>query len=937
MNLFLTNLSKSLLVLNFIIVTFSTVANAMEINGSQYFLTDENGVPLGVDPDFGSVFVGSTKTQTHSICASCVGPTCSDINYTKINNISMSGSSEFSSTPDSCRQAILVPGKCCSHTVYFAPLSAGTKSASLVLTYTLMNSVTSPTGTVVTPVNDITIVPYTGTGVVPLPISLPPIASTNSCSVTGHSSVNIDLLSLQESIPLVGIPFTLSYSSDRFRKGFSYSTKSLGLGGWSPSVVHRYDYLKHIVYFGNGGLRPIQAKTIAGGYYVSNEAGSELYYFNSNGLHTQTKNAVTGSIIYNFNYDYSGRILSIVDGFGNSTVFEYSGFETTVTSPYGQASILTLDDNGFLASVTNPNKETYQLTNNTSGFLLSFQKPGGQKSVVTYDQNGYVIKDQGAGGDFVSFIRNLNSITGIQNVTSSTALNRQTLFSTSATSSSSSTHVVTTPDGSVRNYSSADQGNNTSTDGYGNVYNSTKVQDPRFNWMAPFESSSVYQVPNSNISVSIQRTQSAQLADSNNPLSVISLSSSVTLQDDSSRVFTKTYDSSQKLLTFTSPLNRTLYQTLNSMGGISSFQNGNLNQIDFSYDNRGRFSGVTQGDRKTNFLYDDYGNLATVTDAVGRTIQYKYDKANRLTEQVLPDGQIIAMTYDANGNRTSITPPGRTAHTFSYNLFESISSYMPPALKSQVLGATTYEYNLDQQLTKVNRPDGTNIIMNYGSASGLLESMDTSGGSYTFQYLPKSNLVSLISSPDGNTLSYQYAGNIPLSVISSGAISSQMQYSYNVDGTLSGMSVSGKENSQSKINISYDKDGLISGVGNISFVLNNVGSINKTSIGQITESIAYDNFGETISDAFNLEKRSLYGISYNRDKLGRIMSIKKIKDDDKKEISYEYDQRGRLTRVFNHKEHLLREYKYDSNGNRIEALTEHGRVKAEYDAQDRLI
>jgi RHS repeat-associated protein len=706
---------------------------------------------------------------------------------------------------------------------------------------------------------------------------------------------------------------------------------TIGLGGWSPSIVHHYDSAHALLYYGNGDIRNIQAVSTASGYYATDQAGSEVYYFNSQGIHTQTNDALTGVVKYKFTYTTSGQISTIADLFGNTTRFVYSAGQVQMSSPYGQVTRITLDAAGHLSSVTNPNGETYSVVSNSAGFLQNFTKPAGQMSTVTYSNGLVVAKDQGAGGDFLSFTQNSDLTTGVQTVISSTALSRMTTYKTSANKTSSS-HSIQSPFGAVLTYANQDIGSNTSTDQYGNVSSYVTANDPRFGVLAPFTQSSNMSVPNSPIQISSQTSKTAVLSDAQNPLSLTSLTSATQIQNDPTRVFTVNYQASSRTSRSVSAENRTFVQKLNANGQPSSFQVGALLPLNFTYDAHGRLTQSSQGIRNTKLSYDQFSNIASSTDALGRTTRFAYDGANRVIRQIRPDGSIVAMTWDGNGNLTSITPPGRPKHEFQYNLMELVSSYMPPVLSATLTGATEYSYNLDQQLTQVVRPDGSVVTYNYGVSSGLLGSVAIPTGNLTYSYFPNSDLVKSIVSPDGISLDYQYAGDFMTAESTSGAIQSSVQFHYLADSNLGQLVVSDHLASAS-VNFNYDKDGLLSRAGDEDLSRNGQGDISGTKIGSITESVSYNSYGEVTEDVFKDKgKKNIFDIQYDRDGLGRVAAIR----DNEHSTTFEYDSQGRLYKTFEDG-HLVRTYNYDQNGNRLSLESRGKTTKGTYDNQDRLL
>jgi YD repeat-containing protein len=91
-----------------------------------------------------------------------------------------------------------------------------------------------------------------------------------------------------------------------------------------------------------------------------------------------------------------------------------------------------------------------------------------------------------------------------------------------------------------------------------------------------------------------------------------------------------------------------------------------------------------------------------------------HDLAGRVVSQTLPDGRVINYGYDANRNLTSLTPPGRPAHTFDY-MIDLTSRYTPPDVNPGN-DYTQYTYNADRQLTQIARPDGQTIGVGYDTA-----------------------------------------------------------------------------------------------------------------------------------------------------------------------------------------------------------------------------
>ena len=771
----------------------------------------------------------------------------------------------------------------------------------------------------------------------PTPVASPtPQDSKDSCKVPTSSSINMDSRALSETIPMVGVPFTLQYSSDRFTPSSNVNMRSLGLGGWSPSILHRYDVANHILYFGDGNFKNAQAIQYKDGtVYLPNSSVTEVYFFDTLGNHLTTKDALTGVTKVSFTYDSTGRIYNITDTFGNVTQIRYGDSLVGIKGPYGQMTSVHLDSNGFISSVTNPNSETYNVVHSATGQMTSFQKPGRNPSTVTYDSSGRVIKDLGAGGDFISLLASINA-QGVQTVISTTAVGRQTVYQTSA-NASGSIHQVTRPTGETTKSSSL-LTSTSSTSSSGTVSSSTLADDPRFGSLAPYKDSSVFQISAAGIKLQTQTSIQASLANSNDPFSIQKITKSVTLQNDQLRKSTSIFDANSRTMFRTSSEGRTQRALLDSNGQITELQISSLNPARLTLDSMGRTTNIAQGFNSQRFVYDSSGNVKQSIDSLGRANSFSYDKAGRVVKQTSPSGASSSFTYDAAGNVTSITPPGRQAHTFTTNALELVASYLPPSVNSKITGATIYSYNLDKQLTAVAKPDGSQMQYRYDTASGLLSSISTVSGNQNYIYQSQSSLLTSETSIDGIMTSYSYAGPVPVAITNSGAVTSKFSSSYNADGSINKIDVQGASGASISHAYTYDKDGLVTQVNSLSVSRNGYGAIKSDSIGIVKETLAYDLNGATASRQMTDGKWPLFTAKYTRDTVGRLTDVNLGAFGFAELFAnhFDYDSDGRLVKVSNGR-NVRREYAYDSNGNRIQKK-ENGRIlTAKYDEQDRLI
>ncbi len=150
-----------------------------------------------------------------------------------------------------------------------------------------------------------------------------------------------------------------------------------------------------------------------------------------------------------------------------------------------------------------------------------------------------------------------------------------------------------------------------------------------------------------------------------------------------------------------------------------------LANVYYSYDSRGRLTQIAEGEgdeaRTALISYDpESGYVAQIADALQRSEEYTRDAIGRILVQKFPDNRQIEYEYDKNGNLTALKPPSRPEHNYVYNEVDQQTEYQAPDI-GLPLHETLSSYNLDQQVTRITRPDNQIVDFNYDSGGRLTE------------------------------------------------------------------------------------------------------------------------------------------------------------------------------------------------------------------------
>ncbi|MFV8259607.1 RHS repeat domain-containing protein [Bdellovibrio bacteriovorus] len=736
-----------------------------------------------------------------------------------------------------------------------------------------------------------------------------------------------------------------SYPNDYTIVLSHWNAKELGLGGWIPKPLKRYDSTSKRLYNAMGGYQLVVAQAYgSGSWLVPDSNGQVVYIFNSEGRHLYTKTGLLGGDIFSFQYNVNGQLTSILEPFGRVTTFNRnaSGELISITAPNGQNSPINLDANGFIDSIVSPSSDTYEMSYYSSeGLLKTFEKPNGELSTFEYDSNGMITKDIHSGGYFFTLVKNLNS-NFAYDVSTVSSLGRVAQVQTTVGSDGTVARTTISEKGLVGSSSfvpSSLSATRSDSNG-GSSRSAVSVDDQRFGSAVRFPQSEIISLYGGTSSRNIDRTQNISLSDPSNPFSITAWQEASQLSGTNTQSTTVFNPSTQRFTT-TTYLGKTSEWGIDTYERMISSKVGSLNQVSFIYTNE-NLTSITQGTRTTSLGYNTLGLIESISNPLSQTTSYVYNSANRVVSQVLPDSRVVGFSYDGVGNLTSVIPPGRPGHVLAINAHGLMGAYEPPGLSGVSVVNTTYTYNLDKQLMGIVRPDGSFVNYNYNAATGVLESVETPAGFYYHSMDTVVGLPSYISDPFGNGTQIGYFGRNPASYTVSNA-TGNFYYTptFGAGNRLESDTVAGPMGAASTIAYLYNDDEDLRKAGDVNLTYNVPnGQLTGTTMGSgttgFTDTYTYNNYGEVTGYQAKRGTTVIYDLTLNRDAMGRIDGKTQVMNAVTDNYVYTFDSTGRLTQT-NKNSATVATYSYDSNSNRNGGTIGAQPTTATYDDQDRLL
>ncbi len=352
-----------------------------------------------------------------------------------------------------------------------------------------------------------------------------------------------------------------------------------------------------------------------------------------------------------------------------------------------------------------------------------------------------------------------------------------------------------------------------------------------------------------------------------------------------------------------------LQLSYNSKGVLDRLIDGAGRVIRISHDDKGRITAVTahhkeQTKRLVQYGYNDNGDLAVITDALGKSTVVRYED-HLMVEKTDRNGNNFYWEYEGKGRSA------KCSHTWGDNgVLEGWISYHKGYNKvTNSLGETSLYYYSDNKLcTKVVDPLGHSVDYEYTEAMELYREIDEEGNITGYVYDSRGNLKSK-HLPDNTSVMMVYNEYDQLAV----RVDPKGQatvYTYYDDQLVK--SIIRPDNSATHFEYNEHKK--------LASVTNEAG---------LKTRFAYD------ADQ-NLAKTTLPGGEYTEwfyDVWGQCVHFS---NPERKEQSFQYDVLGRVTGIRSFDNNHIR-FQYDAYDNVLTAEDNHHTIRFSYNSMDSLV
>jgi RHS repeat-associated protein len=733
---------------------------------------------------------------------------------------------------------------------------------------------------------------------------------------------------LAQTLPIAGTPIRLVYASDRVpgRLGdASPEVVSVGLGGWTLSVLNSLNLQTNLLITGLGELRRVNPKRVSiddGVFAVAERDGRRVDIFDAAGRNVSVYDAFTGSRLLHFEWGKNG-LQKIWDSGSVALSIERdaAGSPVRLIASRGHETQLTLES-GWLASVRDPLGHSTTLKTDSVGLLKGYTDAVGATRDFGFDPQGRLVWSTEPGGERTTFSRSLNGNRAA--VTRTGPTGARTIDSIEIPGEGRLRYAHTAPDGTIATLEAAGEHRELSLPD-GRRITLDLRPDPDWGADAPWMAPMSIKDPGADGPVIISETRSIR-GEFNLPHDA---QNKVTVDG---HVWEYDFDAKTRTLSTVDPAGRRRGFSYDAAGRIGTRFVGSSAVAAYRYDASGRMVSriLGAGPEARTWTYQ-YGNGAdlTVKDPLGRSTIQKFSATGVLSSIEGPGPLALRVSSDAAGLLERFGGPGQGNYWISHRQNGRVAAISAPA-GSGAAQYTVFDY--DPQGLEIRRSTSDGVESWQRDAGGRITTADHGVGKWSYAYDDAGRLRTLAG--PGASLTDGYAGVQKTTERIEGPFDIEIDRRSDAFGRTLSDSV-GK---LSPIAYAHDASGLLMQAGNLSVMRDPVtGWVRTETLGILTRTWDYNSLGEPIAQTIRKTDGALVAqMRFERDGLGRVtVKASKVGADAEQIERFAYDAAGRVAEWADGAQQTR--YAYDAAGNLIEVNAPGGATHASYDARNALI
>ena len=299
------------------------------------------------------------------------------------------------------------------------------------------------------------------------------------------------------------------------------------------------------------------------------------------------------------------------------------------------------------------------------------------------------------------------------------------------------------------------------------------------------------------------------------------------------------YDANGNLVTVTDAKENVMHYSYDEVGRVKTVGE---DTTQYSYDNTGLLTKVTDHSGTITYEYDNYSRLITKTDARGVTLSYSYDEVGRLktfdngfgctsyeydlldrvVKVIDRNGQATIYEYDELGNRSAVRYANGTVVTYTYDACNRLKEEWLTDKDGNTISKYAYQLGKAGERTAITETDQqgveTNITYEYDKLNRLVtETIEKQGNKLTndYTYDKVSNRTAKETTVTGDITALAdidsqevkvvegtttYAYNALNQLVTEHTPDGETSYTYDDNGNLV------KQSGETSIDYSYDKE-----------------------------------------------------------------------------------------------------------------------------------